>query len=150
MVNSMMSWTVRFGGPSLGPIALGAWCMLFSLVTSLLMLTVPALRLLWTQHDELNHHRTRYTGPELRSELESSGFQILELRYFYHWLVPIKLAIRASEAVRGAEPEVPQVPSPMINRLFYAITALEQDTVSRLKPPFGSSILAVATPLSQE
>lgn len=41
MVNSMMSWTVRFGGPSLGPIALGAWCMLFSLVTSLLMLTVP-------------------------------------------------------------------------------------------------------------
>ncbi|MDA8019991.1 MAG: class I SAM-dependent methyltransferase [Thermoanaerobaculia bacterium] len=112
----------------------------------LLMLTVPALRLLWTQHDELNHHRTRYTRPELRAELEASGFQILECRYFYHWLVPIKLAVRGSEAIRGAEPEVPQVPGPFWNRLFYGITCVEQDVVSFLRLPFGSSILAIAKP----
>lgn len=110
----------------------------------LLMVTVPALRLLWTQHDELNHHRTRYTRQELRSELEDSGFQVVDLRYFYHWLVPVKLAVRASEKIRGAGPELPQVPGPFWNRLFYAVTCLEQDTVSWLRLPFGSSILAVA------
>lgn len=110
----------------------------------LLMLTVPALRLLWTQHDELNHHRTRYTRPELRTELESSGLEVVDLRYFFHWLVPVKLAVRVSEALRGAEPELPQVPSAPMNRLFYGVTCLEQDALSWMRLPFGSSILAIA------
>ena len=127
---------------------LAALCHVRSLLRpdGLLMLTVPASRLLWTQHDDLNHHRTRYTRKELRGELEDSGFQIVDCRYFFHWLVPVKLAVRASEAVRGAGPEVPQVPGPLLNRLFYAVTCLEQDTLSRLRPPLGSSILAVARP----
>lgn len=113
----------------------------------LVVLTVPALRLLWTQHDELNHHRTRYDRRELRQELEASGLRVLDLRYFYHWLVPVKLAIRVAEAARGAEPEVPRIPAPFWNRLFYTVTCLEQDVLSRLRLPFGSSILAVAAPL---
>ena len=113
----------------------------------LLVLTVPALRLLWTQHDELNHHRTRYTRPELLGELEESGFEVVDLRYFFHWLLPVKLAVRASEALRGAEPELPQVPSAPMNRLFYGITCMEQDALSWLRLPFGSSILAVAKTL---
>lgn len=111
----------------------------------LLVLTVPALRILWTRHDDLNHHQTRYTRGELRRALETAGFRIADCLYLFHWLVPVKLLIRGAEFLRAGEPELPNLPPPWLNRSFYFLTRLEQETLTRLRPPFGSSIFAVAT-----
>lgn len=112
----------------------------------LLLLTVPALRWLWTRHDDLNHHRRRYTRRELVAALEAAGFQVLDSRYLFHWLVPVKLAIRCAERLHPAEPAVPRIPPASLDRFFYLLTRLEQETLSRLRFPLGSSIFAAARP----
>ncbi|MCG8460586.1 MAG: class I SAM-dependent methyltransferase, partial [Holophagales bacterium] len=107
------------------------------------VLTVPAFRALWTRHDELNHHRTRYTRSRLGRSLESAGLEIERLRYFFHWLAPVKLAVRAREALFPG-PGVPaSVPPEPLNSVLYASSRLEQRTWGRLPWPVGSSILAL-------
>ncbi len=110
-----------------------------------LVLTVPAFRALWTAHDDLNLHRTRYTRGELVRALAAAGFRVRDARYFFHWLVPVKLLVRARERLAGADPQPPRVPPAPWNRLFYLLSRLEQ-RLWFLRLPFGSSILAVAEP----
>lgn len=110
-----------------------------------LLLTVPAFRLLWTSHDDLNLHRTRYTRTRLVEVLGAAGFQVERARYFFHWLFPLKLLVRAKERLLGAEPELPGVPPAWINRAFYGAARLEHATWGRLPLPWGSSVLAVAS-----
>ncbi len=110
----------------------------------LLISTVPASRALWTNHDDLNRHRTRYSRLELEREIRGAGLEIETFEYFFHWLVPIKLLVRGIEKVTGAQPKPPRLPHPLSNRLFHFITRLEQMTWGKLGLPFGTSILAVA------
>jgi len=62
-----------------------------------LLLTVPAFRFLWTHHDDVNQHRTRYTRGRLERLLRDGGFTVEGLRYFFHWLVPLKMLVRLRE-----------------------------------------------------
>lgn len=113
----------------------------------LLIATVPAFRLLWTAHDDTNHHRTRYTRGGFVRAARAAGLEVRSARYFFHWLVPLKLLVRAKERLLPAAPAMAEVPSPALNRLFYGLSLLEQATWGRLPWPFGSSLLAVcATP----
>lgn len=111
-----------------------------------LVLTVPAFRLLWTTHDDLNFHRTRYTRAELVRALRGAGFSLRSARYFFHWLFLAKLLVRARERLGGGEPQPPRIPPPPLNRLLYLACRLEQRTWGHFRLPFGSSILAVASP----
>lgn len=110
----------------------------------LLIATVPASRLLWTNHDELNLHRTRYRRVELQDEIRGAGLELVECRHFFHWLAPIKLVIRLVEKLSGSKPRPPRLPHPVANQLFHLLTRLEQATWGRLALPFGTSILAIA------
>lgn len=109
-----------------------------------LVATVPAFRILWTTHDVLNHHFTRYTRREFATLARSSGFDILRASYFFHWVFPAKLGARLLEAVRRPRPAPPRVPPSWINEPLYLLSRLEQRLVTPLGPPFGSSLLAVA------
>lgn len=113
----------------------------------LFVLTVPALRWLWTHHDQVNHHRRRYAGGELRTRLEKAGFRVESLRYFFRWTVTAKLAVRWKERLLGPG-DLPAVPPKPLNRLLYAACVAEQETLGRLpaalSPPLGSSLFAVA------
>ncbi len=109
----------------------------------LLVVTVPALLALWTRHDELNHHLTRYTRRTLREVASSAGVRFREERYFFHWMVPAKLAVRAKENLLLSEPSVPAVPAAWVNRALFGLSRLEQRTLGRLPLPVGGSLLAV-------
>lgn len=111
---------------------------------ALLLLTVPAFRWLWTTHDDLNHHFTRYTRAEVVSLLEGSGFALQEARYFFHWLVLPKLLVRGMEGVRGARPAPPRVPPLPVNQFLELVSRLEHRLLTPLRIPFGSSVVAVA------
>jgi SAM-dependent methyltransferase len=108
-----------------------------------LLITVPAFRLLWTRHDEMNQHYTRYTEESFRELAGRCGMRIDELRYFYHWLFPLKMAVRAKEACLPSSPRPPQVPAAPVNRLLYGISRLEQQLCRAHGLPFGSSLLVV-------
>jgi 2-polyprenyl-3-methyl-5-hydroxy-6-metoxy-1,4-benzoquinol methylase len=110
--------------------------------------TVPAFRALWTKHDEVNEHVERYTKASVASVAEAAGLRTKSLRYFFHWVFLAKLAVRASEAVRGrlSVPSVPGVPGPLLNRALYSVSRTEQMLRFDRALPFGSSLLYVGVP----
>jgi hypothetical protein len=66
-----------------------------------------------------------------------------ELRYFYHWLFPLKVAVRVKEACLPSKPQPPDVPAPRVNQFLYGISRIEQRVCGPHGLPFGSSLLAV-------
>jgi 2-polyprenyl-3-methyl-5-hydroxy-6-metoxy-1,4-benzoquinol methylase len=110
------------------------------------LVTVPALPALWTRHDDLNRHRARYTRGSLDRLALAAGARVETARYFFHWLVPVKLAVRLKESVVPGEPSTPGIPPRPVNAALEHASRLEQATVSRLRLPFGASLLAVLVP----
>lgn len=109
----------------------------------LLVVTVPAFPMLWTAHDDWNHHYVRYTKRSFAEVARRSGLAIARSRYFFHWTFPVKLAVRLKEAIVRRPPQPAEVPSPLVNRGLYALSQIEQWTLGKLPIPFGSSLLAV-------
>jgi len=107
------------------------------------LVTVPAFRHLWTTHDDLNHHLTRYTRRQLETIL-SGPLTVEKIRYFFRWVYPAKLLVRASEAVRRPRPAPPTLPRAPLNRALYGLSRLDEALLGRIPLPIGSSLLAVA------
>jgi SAM-dependent methyltransferase len=102
------------------------------------VLTVPAYRWLWSEHDEFLHHKRRYTASELRRKISAAGgLRVEEISYFNTLLFPLAAAARLLK-VNGTA-----VPAPPINRLFHALFSAERFLVGRLPLPFGVSLVAV-------
>jgi len=108
-----------------------------------LVVTVPAFRALWTNHDVLNRHFTRYTKSSFLRLAQQAGLKILTLRYFFQWLFPVKLATRFAERLLGLQPKLPNIPAAWINSLLYRLSWMEYKALSSLPVPFGSSLLVV-------
>jgi SAM-dependent methyltransferase len=108
-----------------------------------LVITVPAFNVLWTGHDDINHHTTRYTRRLLDEQVRRAGGRLEHSRYFFQWMVIPKLAVRASEALRSTTPKPPDIPPRLVNETLRRLSVAEQRTLTRLDLPFGSSLLAV-------
>lgn len=109
-----------------------------------LVLTVPALPSLWSQHDVRHHHFRRYTRSELIRVLEEQGFQIERCSYFNFFLLLPITAVRWLKSLFRIEDVDDQVPGPMTNKLLYFIFASERHLLQRLNLPIGVSLFAVA------
>jgi hypothetical protein len=105
--------------------------------------TVPAFGLLWTTHDELNHHFRRYTKTSFAALAAEAGLEIERATYFFHWLFLAKLCVRGAERLTRAHPAPPRMPAPWLNGALYGLTRLEQRVLTPLPVPFGSSLLIV-------
>ena len=106
-----------------------------------LLVTVPAFRVLWTNHDVVNAHVTRYTRRTFRELARQAGLSIQAERYFFQWLFPLKLATRILEQALDAPPRPANVPPAWINSPLYLLSCLEQNTWGALPWPFGSSLM---------
>jgi 2-polyprenyl-3-methyl-5-hydroxy-6-metoxy-1,4-benzoquinol methylase len=105
--------------------------------------TVPAFMSLWTRHDELNHHYTRYTKSSFGELARAAGLHIAEERYFFRWTAAAKVATRVKEWALPGEPAAPVVPPVPINGALYALSRAEEATLGKVPLPFGSSLLVV-------
>jgi SAM-dependent methyltransferase len=110
------------------------------------VLTVPAFPVLWTAHDDYNHHLRRYRRKDLEQEIAAAGLKILLIRHYFHWLFPLKLLAASIEKMRSAQQLPATVPPKFINTLLYSISRIEQWLTRRVHPPFGSSLIAVLRP----
>lgn len=106
--------------------------------------TVPAFRALWTVHDDLNEHVTRYRRDELASLVASHGLEVVHARYFFVLLAFAKLVVRALETTRRPHPRAPRVPIAPINAVLELACRAEQAVLGRRAPWFGSSLLLIA------
>lgn len=111
-----------------------------------LLLTVPAFRFLWGPHDEEHHHHRRYRAGELRSKLESAGFEISRLSYFNTWLFPPIALLRLVRKwfPAGETGMESGLPPAWLNRILQSLFASERYVLVRARLPFGVSLLAVA------
>jgi SAM-dependent methyltransferase len=110
-----------------------------------LVITVPAFSCLWTTHDELNHHVSRFTKKSLLELVSRTGLRIHHLRYFFHWMFPVKALIHYKEMCFRTDPSIPGVPAHAINAFLYRLSILEQKMFGATSLPFGSSLLAACS-----
>jgi len=113
-----------------------------------LVVTVPALQLLWGPHDVLSHHRRRYTRAQLRDRLEMAGFSIEAISYFNTVLFPVVAAVRLARRLRRRSPDTAAsdftMPAPWVNRVLLALLSSEAVLLRAGSLPIGVSIVAVA------
>lgn len=55
----------------------------------LLLATVPQHRWLWSEADEVAHHRRRYSAGELHGKLAAAGFAVIDSMSFVSLLLPV-------------------------------------------------------------
>lgn len=114
-----------------------------------LLLTVPALSWLWSNHDRANRHRRRYSRSGLRGLLEREGWEIERLTYFCFLLFPLLACVKliSRMATRAAGDYDPawnfKIPGLGLNTLFTRIFGLEAAWLRKRNLPIGSSLLAV-------
>jgi SAM-dependent methyltransferase len=112
----------------------------------LFVCTVPAFQFLWSGHDEVNHHRRRYSRHELRQRLESAGFRVERLTYFNALLFPAVAGVRLIRRRTSGDPRSDMaLPPRWANRLLLHLFKFERRLVRRRSLPFGVSLLAVCT-----
>jgi SAM-dependent methyltransferase len=112
----------------------------------LLLLTVPALRWLWTQYDMHAHHYRRYHRGPLRALLRQAGFEVRLLSYMNCFLFPLMAASRLllPGAFWNAKEMVGRGNSPLTRGLFEAIFSCEGALLPWLRLPVGGSLVALA------
>jgi SAM-dependent methyltransferase len=110
----------------------------------LLLLRVPALKMLWGAHDEAVHSRHRYTRGEVRQLLGGQGFEVLRATYANSLLFPLLFARRTLDRLTGRHgSDVGFLPAPL-ERAFLAALRLEARLVRRVSLPVGASVFALA------
>lgn len=67
------------------------------------LMTVPALRALWSSHDVFNNHYRRYDRRMLRSLAADTGWSIERMTYFNSLLLPPAALVRLLQRVRHRE-----------------------------------------------
>ena len=116
-----------------------------------LVVTVPAHPFLFDEADVLAFHRRRYRRRELDQRLRRAGFEVRLLTHFMAPLVPMLLLARAAGRLlrprnrtfaeqRRAELGV----VPVFNGLMRAVLGVERRALGLVRPPFGTSLLAIA------
>jgi SAM-dependent methyltransferase len=110
----------------------------------LLLVRVPALRMLWGAHDVEVQSRHRYTRAELRALLEGCSLRVERATYCNSLLFPLLLARRTLDRVLGREgSDVGFLPAPLewaFARALRAEAALVRAGVSL---PVGASVIAL-------
>lgn len=114
-----------------------------------LLITVPALSWLWSNHDRANLHRRRYSRSDLRDLLAKEGWEIERLSYFCTFLFPLIMPIKLiSQAVTRTITDYNpawnfKIPGLGINLIFSRIFGWEAFWLLRHTFPIGSSLLAI-------
>lgn len=116
-------------------------CALLLEPEGLIFITVPAFNSVWTNHDAINHHKTRYRKATLFPLLRSAGLKIEDSAYWFHWTFPVKLAQRLIENAFHIAPRNPVIPGRLANRLLCWACSLEHTVLGPLRLPFGTSLV---------
>lgn len=109
-----------------------------------LLLTVPAMPLLWSSHDEAHHHFRRYTTKALTRALTDAHYAIQHRSHFNTLLFPMICAARLAGWITRRTGGDDAMPGPLLNRVLGAIFAVERAWIARLSLGVGVSMLAFA------
>lgn len=110
-----------------------------------LLVTVPAHQWMWSAHDELNHHKRRYSKRALRRLIEESPLRLDSIGYFNSILFPLAVAARLASKASGKSGGEESLPARPVNYVFERAFAAERRLVGAFPLPPGLSLFAVAS-----
>ena len=108
-----------------------------------IVITVPALPMLWGPHDVHHQHFRRYTSRTLRAHVEAAGLRLEYHTYFNALLLPVAIAQRVRERLVGYSTGN-LMPGHRLNEWLFRIFSLERRWIPRHSLPVGLSLLAIA------
>lgn len=111
-----------------------------------LLLTVPAYRSLWSEHDEALSHLRRYVASEVRRKVTAAGFEPTKLSYaitavlaptfLFRW---VQTRLHGRRKPQTALIELP----PVLNQALIHYLSLEAAALPLINLPFGVSVVCV-------
>jgi SAM-dependent methyltransferase len=111
----------------------------------LLLVTVPAHKILWSQHDVVHHHRRRYSRAELEASVRSAGYTPIHTTHFNTVLFPLIFAARMAGRLLGKnDASDAQRPPPVVNEVLFQAFRTEKRLLRKVSFPFGVSLMCVA------
>jgi SAM-dependent methyltransferase len=118
-----------------------------------LLMTVPAMAWLWSDHDVTHHHRRRYRTSELRGLVSACGFEVNYLSYYNFLLFPIIAGTRMLQRFSGRARDGAKrrhdlaMPPAALNGVLRRIFSSERYVVGTARIPFGVSLIVLARAL---
>ena len=117
-----------------------------------LILTVPAHMWLWSREDTIAEHKLRYTKSTINSLLKATGFQVIEIRYFFVFILPLLWLRKILHSDDGAEILERELKAdialnPVINKILLLLCRIENRIRHLLPNVFGGSLMIVAQKL---
>jgi SAM-dependent methyltransferase len=112
--------------------------------------TVPAYEFLWSEHDEINHHKRRYNSERVLKIFDDLQFQILVKSHFNSFLfIPIALMriilslfpkiYKSGQSDKQSDFDKVNISS--LKKIFYSVFKLEVPILKKFSFPFGVSIV---------
>jgi SAM-dependent methyltransferase len=114
-----------------------------------LIITVPALQALYSDHDRALHHFRRYSQRTLVEAIEGAGLRVRRVSYWTSFLLPLLVAQRSLSKIRSAlrpnpNPEYSvKLPGKTLNSILGATMTLERHLLRSMRMPLGSSLFAI-------
>lgn len=107
--------------------------------------TVPAYQFMWSNHDEINHHKRRYTKPQLEQVLRDAGYEVEFISYYNMFLFPLAVAVRLGKKLFGLadKPDEEMPRSEFVNQTLLEMFTWEKTLLKHISLPFGLSLIAV-------
>jgi SAM-dependent methyltransferase len=109
-----------------------------------ILITVPALPWLWSEHDESHHHKRRYTKASLKKVLGDAGFEPINVGYFNTLLFPLALIQRLALKLLRGKNTANDMPHPLVNSWLTKVFTFERRLIGWTNLPVGLSLYAVA------
>lgn len=109
------------------------------------VITVPAYRFLWSEHDDALMHKRRYLARQLITRAAVAGFQVTSSGYALCFLFPLALGRLLKPKARSNRPPEAQLKSvpPWLNALLVRFQRLETRLLRHVRLPWGLSVVAV-------
>ena len=115
----------------------------------LMLITVPAYKFLWSDHDGALHHYRRYSFSELIRKLNNTGLEPICASHAITFLLPIIIIYRLARKIikpffvnSSAQASYVMLPK-SINYLFIILLKIEAWLMQHVKLPLGSSIVVL-------
>ena len=108
-----------------------------------LILSVPAMPVLYSDWDKIFGHYRRYTRTDLTDKLQSVGFSVRFISYQWSFAVPLFPYRLLKQRLNRHNTEFDRVPD-WLNALLISLSRLEWALAKKLALPLGTSLMVAA------
>lgn len=113
------------------------------------IITVPAFRILWSQHDEALCHLRRYEKDSLSCDLHEAGLEIEKIGYFFFAsffaVAPIRVMRRFFVSRQKLRSDTTTLPPKFLNEFLKLLFKIEIGVLDNFRLPFGTTVYAIAS-----